>query len=352
MKTSAFLTTALGVLLCSVAGFAQTVNAPLTITGLAPAAGVKATFERLPKADDGLGATRMSFAKTGDERRLLAFQATVEGTPVGAKAVVLRYRLDLKAGTGLAPAVLVFDKDGGSWYKVAGAPLEPGDFTEARLSVAALRQTAFSDDKSKQLEWANVSHVWLGAVVDGAAEGTLDISSARFTDEPFKPTAPVRLLADGVGKWSAGQDPAVKSTIGTPDEGPDGKACMKYEFTVPGGGHMYAIPGSAVAVGELEGYSALRFKYKARLPEGMRMLVTLAERGGAAYFAEPPGPWASEWTEMVIPLAALQWATWSPKDPDGKFDQEDLGSVQIGAHGPPKEGGPGLMMVADVELIP
>ena len=133
---------------------------------------------------------------------------------------------------------------------------------------------------------------------------------------------------------------------------PNGGECMKYVFTVPAGRHMYAIPSTPVAVEDLEGYSALRFKYKYQIPAGMRMLISLGEAGGPMYFVEPAGPWSAEWAEMTIPLSKFQWATWSQKDDNGQFDLAKLSTVQIGTHGVPAEAGEGSIMVCDVELVP
>ncbi len=330
---------------------AQGVNVPLVGTELGVSAGVTAQVEQVMDADGGQPALKVTFSKKGDERRLLAVDTQPQGSPVGAKALVLRYQLTLTKGEAPRPALVVFGQDGGSWYKVAGRPLEVGGFTEARVSLANMRPTAFSPNTGA-LDWSKVTRIWVGGVLDGLAEGSVQVSDARLTDEPYKPAKPVRLLGEGPGTWTASQDPAVQGKVGTPAEGPEGQACMKYEFVVPAGRHMYAIPTAGLTPGEREGFTAVRFRYKARVPEGMRMLVTLGEGNGSCYFVEPPGPWAADWTEMVLPLTRFQWASWSPKDPAGHLAQEDIASIMVGCHGVPKEGGPGLMMVTDIELLP
>ena len=353
MRRSAWVLVLMGLILAASWATAQgEVNVPLTSLKLVGLGGVQAELQQVADADDGKPATRITFAKAGEERRLLAVAAVPAASPAGAKALAIRYRLALAEGEGPRAALVIFDKDGGSWYKVGGYPLAVGEFRDARISVAALRQTAFSQDESGELEWDNVDKVWLGVVIDGAAEGALEFSDARFTDEPYRPDRPLRVTGDGPGEWGSGQDPAVKSKLTTPNEGPDGKPCMKYEFTVPAGRHMYAIPNTKVVGGELEGYGALRFQYKVNIPPDMRLLVTLGEHGGAQYYVEPPGPWPAEWTTMVLPFEQFTAAGWGAKDANGKLDIESVGSVTIGTHGTAREAGPGFIMATDVEFVP
>jgi hypothetical protein len=294
----------------------------------------------------------LSFDKAGDERRLLALEGVPQSSLEGARALDLSYRVQMEAGQAPRLALVIFEGDGGCWYRLSAGPVQLDRLARARLSLASLRQAAFSTDASGALEWANVAKVWVGLIIDGPAEGSLELLQARFTDEPYRPESPLRVTGDGPGEWHAGQDRAVKSELTTPNEGPGGAPCMKYEFTVPGGRHMYAIPSTGIVPAELEGYTALRFKYRANIPPGMRLLVTLTEREGAQYYVEPPGPWAAEWAEMTIPLSRFKAASWGARDTNDTLDLPDLKSVTIGTHGTPAEGGAGLVMVADVELVP
>ncbi len=336
-----------------------TVNVPLGARGdvqglkLVPIGGVKARAERVDDADNGKAALKVTFQKTGEERRLLALEARPRGSLIGVRAVALRYRLKLAKGRSPRPAVTVFEQGGGVWFKVGSSPVTTGEFADRRLSVASLRQAAFSDDESGELEWDNVEKVWIGLVIDGPAEGTFELSDARLTSEPYKPTQPLRITGDGPGKWNVGKDPAVKATLTTPAEGPGGKSCMKFEFRFPGGRHMYAVPSTPVQSAELEGYRALRFTYKATLPEGIQgLLVMLGERGGAQYCADPAPPPSADWTTLTIPLEKFKLGGWS-KDANGRLDLEQVGRVMIAAHGTAAgAGGTGTIWVTDIELVP
>lgn len=325
------------------------------LVNLRPAvyAGFQADLETVPNADEGRPALRATFVKTGEERRLLALEGQPEARPVGVKALVLRYRLNLTRGESLRPAVVVFDQEGGSWYKVGGTPLAAGGFMDCRLPVAALRPTAFSSGAATEPDWNRVARVWVGVVVDGPAQGSIALSEARFTDEPYRPTQPLRVTGEGPGRWNVSQDPAVRSTLTTPTEGPEGQPCMKYEFTLPGGRHMYAIPHTPVVAQELEGYTALRFTYKATIPEGINgLLVTLWERGGAQYMADPPPPPSAEWTTITLPLDHFILGGWT-KDDNGRFDLDNLTTVAIGCHGTAQgAGGSGTIWATNIELVP
>jgi hypothetical protein len=127
---------------------------------------------------------------------------------------------------------------------------------------------------------------------------------------------------------------------------------MKLAFSVPGARHMYIIPSTPVSGLDLEGYRALRFRYQANIPPGMRLLVTLGERQGGSYFVEPAGPWPGEWATMELPLALFQEATWGLDNVNHRLDVDNIGNVMIGTHGGANVAGDGWLMVSDVEFIP
>ena len=196
---------------------------------------VDVRLEAVPGVDGGKMALRATFAKSGDERRFVAFETRLEGDAALAKALVLRYRLTLTEGTAPRLALVVLEGDGGAWFK-SGRPLKPGGtFAEARLSVAGLRPAAFSQDRDGTLTWDVKTRTWLGLVVDGPAKGVLEISRARFTPEPYRPTEPLRLTGDGPGVWSQSKDPAVTGTITTPKEGHPARGHRRPARRPPGG---------------------------------------------------------------------------------------------------------------------
>jgi hypothetical protein len=340
------------VLIPAAACLAQTVNVPLTGLKLAASAGVAATVDAAPGADGATAAVRVRYTKTSEERRLIALEAPVSADLTGLKAGELRYRLQITEGAAPRAGVVLFDGDGGSWYKVAAEPLKPGGFQDARLPLGNLQLASYAEDESGKLELNTVKRAWVALLVDGAGKGTVEISGARLTNEPYKPAGPFRVTGPGAGTWGISQDPAVSGKVTTVPDGCEGRPCIKYEFSVPAGRHMYAIPNTSIAAGEYDGYSALRFRYKAAIPTGMKLLVTLPEKAGAAYYVEPAGPWAGEWTTMTVPFSDLKLASWGQKDANGKFDPGDISGVQIGCHGTPAAAGPGWLWVADVELLP
>ncbi|MGE5531908.1 MAG: hypothetical protein ACM3VW_07335 [Bacteroidota bacterium] len=341
MRTLLLVIVALALMTAAVAE----VNVPLQKLQPASTSGFVATSKV------AAGAVTVSFKKAGEERRFLALQGVPAGNAAGAKTAEISYRLDLTSGQAPRAAVLVYEKSGGSWYKIGG-PATTGADANARVSVAALTETAFSSDTNKQLDWDQVDRVWVGFIFEGPAEGKLTVTGARLTDQSVLPTQPLRLTGAGAGKWSSGQDPAVKAKLSMAPEGPGGRECMKYEFSVPGGRHMYAIPSTTVEAEDIEGYKALRFKYRAQIPTGMRLLVSVGESGGPLYFVERSGPFPTEWAEMTLPLDQFKWASWSTKDENGQFDLSKLTTVQVGTHGTPAQAGDGFIMVCDLELVP
>jgi hypothetical protein len=339
---------------CALGGtcLAHTVDVALTDLKPVLAAGVRVNVAVEPLTDAGRRVLRVRYSKTTEERRMVALAAPVDVDLTGLKAGELRYRLEVRRGAAPRLGFVLFDADGGSWYKVAGDTLQVGDFRTARLPLANLQLAAYAQDESGQLELNKVRRAWVALLLDGAGKGIVEISAARLTSEAYKPTEPFRVTGPDAGTWGVSQDPAVAGKVTVVPDGYEGRPCIKYDFTVPAGRHMYAIPNTSIAAGEYEGYSALRFRYKASVPKGMRMLVTLPERTGGAYYNEPAGPWAGEWTTMTVPFEALKLASWGQKDANGKFDPGDISGVQIGCHGTPEAAGPGWLWVADVELVP
>ena len=357
MRYTALLSAAV---LLSAASARAEVNLPLGtgpggVGGLRVAAanGVTAQLAAVANAAAGQPGVKITFTKAGEERRFVAVEARHAGSPAGAQALALRYRLALAQGKEPSWAVAVFEKGGGMWYKVGAGVSADTAFAEGRIPLKALRRAAFSEGAATEVEWGKVEKVWLGIVVDGPAQGTLEISQPRFTDAPYRPDKPVRITWKGPEQWSAGKDAAVQATLTTPNEGPDGRLCLKLDFRFPGGRHMYLVPAIAAPPADLDGYKALRFTYKATLPPGIGgLLVMVAERGGAQYFAEPAPPASAEWSTITVPFSQMKHATWT-KDANGQLDVTDITGVTIGVHGTAKgEGGPGLVVAADVQFVP
>lgn len=302
-------------------------------------------------------AALVRFNKTGDVRRMLALESQSGSTLDAPKALEIQYRLQLQAGPAPKAAVVVYERGGGAWFKVHNRPLQAGKATEictVRVPVTGLKQAGFSNDASGKLEWSNMEKVWIGLLMDKPTRGVFCFMNATLTDEPYRPTRPL-IITDGArpGKWSVGQDKAAKSTLTTPAEGPNGQKCMKVAFSFPGGRHMYMVPGVPVGDVDVEGYSTLKFTYKADLPEGLKgLLVTLIESSGGQYYADPPPPASSEWTTIKIPVAKLKKASWS-RDPNNRLDMADVTKVNIGAHGVAKPKlAKGTIWVTDIQFLP
>ena len=294
--------------------------------------------------------TRMSFQKTGEERRIAALEGTPGGSIEGAKVLALRCRLQLREGSPPPVAMVVFEKDGGAWYRITRKAVPTDGFGDVRIPLTGpFNRALFASDKDETVRWDQVDRVWVALLLDGPATGSLDVSRAVFTNEPFRPTGP---LAVG-GAWEAGQDPAVRAQISSPKGTADGKPQMKYTFEMPGGRHMYAIPRVAVNVDELDGYSGLKFTYRAELPAGIDgLLVMLMEASGTQYYADPAPPAAADWKTVTIPFSTFRRGGWSPDEND-RLDLNEVRHVAIGMHGTAKPAhASGTITVTDVQFVP
>jgi hypothetical protein len=311
---------------------------------LVPTSGVSASADTVAKADGDRSALRVKFDKPGEERRLVALSTQLHGSPAGAAALAVRCRLTLGEGQTARLAVLLRDRDGDVWFKIGSQPAASGDFAEGRLSLKSLQAAAFNRDPAAQLDWAKIQSVSLGIVVDGAAKGSLEISDARFTNEPYHPSEPL---------WNVGNDPAVVYQTAIVPEAPGGKSCVRTNFIFPIGRHMFMLPSTPVPAADLEGYTALKFTYKATIPEGVKgLLVTLWERGGAQYEEVNYPPPSDDWTTITLPFDSFHLAGWT-KDDNNHFDTEDITTVMIGVHGDASGGdGKGAVYVTDVQFVP
>ena len=323
---------------------------PIDDLTLVTLSGIDATVTTVDDADGNDPALRITLKKTDETRRLLALEGTLAKSAVGSKAIELRYKLALATGEARLATVL-FDGAGGAWYKTGNATPGQDGFTDGRLSITGLNRAAFTRSEG-DLDLDAIDKVWVGIVIDGAAEGTLEISSAVFTSETYKPTHPLRVTGDGAGTWSVGKDPAVTATLTTPDEGRDGQPCMKLEFNFIGGRHMYLTPTIPMPAAELDGYTGLRFTYKATLPEGIEGLLVMLAEGGGQFVATPMPGASDDWVTITVPFDDFELGSWS-KDDNGQLDLGRINSIIIGTHGGATgNGGDGLLMVSDIEFAP
>ncbi|MBM3472522.1 MAG: hypothetical protein FJX75_04515 [Armatimonadetes bacterium] len=336
---------------------AQTVNVPvgggaagIDDLKLVQLGGIEAKLERLPDADAGKPAAKVTFKKADEPRRLVALEARPGKSAVGAKALVARYRLTLKTGEARL-ALVAWDAAGNAWHKTGSEPAKTGAFTDGRVAASSPRPAAFNQEPALEFNWDDIEKVWVGLVIDGAAEGTFELSAARLTDEPYRAAEPLALTIADTKLWSIGKDPAVTAEMTVADEGPNGGACTKLAFTFPGGKHMYLVPSMALPQSDLEGYSALEITYKAELPPGIQGLLLMLGESGGQFMVEPmPAP-SEKWITATIPFADFKLGGWS-KDDNGVLDLDRVQSLMIGTHGASTGGGPGLIMVSDVRFVP
>lgn len=333
---------------------ATTVHAeklPVGLEGWHPAPGMSAAAaaQKAGESDNGSAAIHFDFAQTESERHLVAWEAKLAHTPEKPKALAVRLKLNLSAGSGLRLAAVFYDTSGNAWFARGAETLPANEWSEQRLAVLAPKAAEFNADMGKAFSWGDVHHMWLGVICEGPARGSLSVSSVQFTDEPYRASKPLKLTTGNKANWNVGQDPAVESNLSG-----DGAAnAMRFQFKFPGGRHMYAIPGLSVPTADLEAYQSLQFTYRAKLPAGLPgLLISLQERDGGQYYLDPLPPASEEWKNITIPLSSFKLAPWS-KDPNNRLDLDGIGTVQIGTHGSASgNGGSGTIEVKDVQFVP
>lgn len=334
------------ILACPMAG-AQV--APVHHLSVATDAGLEVTFA----APTDNAPARLQFSKTGPEPRFVGFRGLPAAPPAGARTLQVRFRLTGEGIDTLRAAALLFEQSGARWLKL-GAPTAPSaDEQLAVLSLASLKAAPFAEAAATDPDLSRVSQVWVGVVLAGKVQGVLELLDAAFSDARPSAVAPLPITDNAPGAWKLFSDPAARATVSTPDEGPDGRSCMKLQFHFPGGRHMFANPHVSLPLVDLEGYSALRFRYKATLPAGIAgLLVMVGEGKGAIYIADPPPPPGAEWATLTVPFAEMKLGAWTRDDND-RLDLDSLTTLYIGVHGTALgDGGPGTVWATDIEFIP
>ncbi len=319
-----------------------------------PVAGVNATLDVLDSGQGGGQALRLSFKTAGPERRFVAVEGKPQGDPATSKALAIACRLVLVEGGAPKLALLVIEKDGGAWFKVAAAPLPAGFSGEARLPLDGFRRAEFSQDADKELRWDQAVRFQIGLVFDGPAEGTLEVGRVAFTGEQYRPTAPLPLSYADPALWTTGKDAAAEAKLAVTKDGPAGKPAVRVEFAFPGNRHMFVLPTLQLRDVEVQGYRGLRFTYKAKLPAGIAgLLVSVSERTDhSQYYAEQAPPPSEEWTVADVAFARLKLGPWS-KDENDRLDLGEIESVTIGLHGAATDAqASGWILVSEIELVP
>ena len=301
------------------------------------------------------GTLKVTFAKEGTERRFIALAAEVKGVSFIPQALEASCALTLSEGkaSDVRPGLLLYEKDGGAWFKLGRPLAASGTATDARFSVQSFREAAFSEDTNTQLDWKDVERAWFGLVVDGKVNAEFELRRLVLTSAPFRPTKPLSVFQPDAKAWSMAADSAVTHKLVSAQNGPGNIPCTRLTFTFPGGRHMYVTPSQAFPENEVSAYAGLRLTYKASLPEGIDgLLVLLSEQGGGQYYPARLPAASETWTTADIPFSAFKHASWT-KDANGRLDLDLINRIVVGAHGQAKgKGGDGTVSIVDIQLYP
>lgn len=316
------------------------------------AASVSAVGGELLDGVPAEGAVRIAFRREVEDRCFVGLDIPLGRVGFTPQSYAAQYSLHIDGEGEARPAIVVWT-GGGVWYRVSARPLEPGVSADVGMPLAAMLSAAFSSSRAGAPDWALVSRIRVGAVVDGACEGVLTVARARISAEPYRASAPQDVPLPDASGWDLGKDPAADARVSRLAEGPEGEDCYRLDFTFPGGRHIYAVPVMRLPPSDLGAFSSLELTYKAELPEGLAgLLLTLNEEGGAVYCADPAPPAAAEWRTLSVPFADLRLGSWTG-DANGRFDPEQVTRMSIGVHGTAVgAGGGGVVRVARIRFLP
>lgn len=306
---------------------------------------------RLVESCQVAGKMSVTFIKPGDERRLLAFEA-----PVECEGKILSssfpYEIGLEMGTARL-AVVASENDGDTWFKLAKNTLPSNATAEAGVSLTGMTRAAFSSGDGGEVQWDQVNRIQVGLVIDGPAEGTFAVGTARLSDQPYRATRVRDLESPARRQWRHSADPAAQVKLSTCDEGPGGTECWQFDFAFPGGRHMFAVPATAFDDVVLSAYRSLEITYRAQLPEGIPgLLLMFIERDGTQYCAEPPPPPTDKWKTLTVPLKGFKRGTWS-EDENDRLDLDGVASMAVAVHGVAKPvKAEGTVWVSRLRLLP
>lgn len=298
------------------------------------------------------GAVRLSYAKADNDRRFVGYAIELLAGAPGAQSLIVRHRVQVAGGQTPRMGILLLDDQGGSWARVSREELSVDAEGEVAIPLGSLSASAFSAAGAASADLASVRRLWVGLVLEGAAEGSLDLMSIRFSTTPWRASKPLSLMPAEATRWGVSQDAAVKSTLTATSDGPDGTPCIRYDLEMPGGRHMFAIPAFGIQAGALDGYSALRLTYRTAMPPGIGGLLFMVGEQGAQWMAEPAPEGSAEWKTVVVPFASFALGGWT-KDDNGVLDLGRADTILCGMHGT-AEGDlvRGTVWISAIEALP
>lgn len=281
----------------------------------------------------GGSAVRLTVAKTDEMRRFVGWSVDVpEAAAVGARSVRLALTSGLEAAKPAHVALIAFGPEGTAWTRLSREVLAEPAEGGIVLSLEGLSPAAFSSDPARAWEAGLLERLWVGAVLEGPASGWLGLSRVTLSPEPYRSTTPVPLMPIDQAAWSAGVDPAVTWTLTVVNEGPKGEPCVRFDFEMPGGRHMFAVPAFAVDSSNLDGAGGLRLTYRADLPAGIGGLLFMVGEHGGQFAADPAPPGGGEWQTVTVPFSSFPLGGWS-KDDNGTLEPAAADRIFVGLHG-------------------
>lgn len=342
------LVCSLTLLLAASLAFSQAISG---VRPVGPAA--DATLDFSVKAGaQGLPEALWTLDKTEDYRQLAAIEMPVAQLSPSIKAFEVRASAKIDEGMEARAVCILFDGAGRAWKKLVKDPLPAAGLVTVRFTLSFFAPAGFKPEAG-ELRIEKVTKVWVGIALDGVGKAELRLAEPHFTSEVRVPDQPLALKVTDASLWGVGADAAVKQTLTIVDEGPGATPCMRFDFDVPGGSHMYAIPSVGLPELEWEGYGALRLTWKGNTPPGMTTLLMLMESDGSQYMAEPAPTIPTDWQTLTVPFADFKLGGWT-QDENGQLDLTQVNRIATGMHGTPAVADrfQATLWVSAIELLP
>lgn len=342
------LVCSLTLLLAASLAFSQAISG---VRPVGPAASETLDFSAKAGAQ-GLPEVLWTLDKTEDYRQLAAIEMPVAQLSSSIKAFELRASAKVAEGMEARAVCILFDGAGHAWKKLVKDPLPAAGLVTVRFPLAFFAPAGFNPDVG-ELRLEKVTRVWVGVALDGVGKAELRLAEPHFTSEVRVPDQPLAITVTDQSLWTVGADAAVEQTLAIVPEGPGGTECMRFDFDVPGGRHMFAIPAVRLPELEWEGYGALRVTWKGNTPPEMTTLLMLAESDGSQYMAESAPTILADWNTVTVPFSDFKLGGWT-QDENSQLDLTQVSQLSTGMHGTPAVADrfQATLWVSAIELLP
>lgn len=311
----------------------------------------KLTVTGKPGADRGYVLT---FAKAGNERRMVAVEIPVEGLTNVYKSLNATVNLKFDKELECRPVVYLRERESGRVWISSGIQLEAGTSQKIGVCLLAKRMRLLRymqiKGESPEFDISKINQVSFGLLVDGVGEGELSIAALSLSESSIRATKPHVLELIPAKNWRGGADKAVKN-IKYLDIKDGNDRVVRTEFTFPQNAHMFFLPTMHFPEFNYGMYSGIRLTYRAQLAPRLSNLLVMAQGTGGAYVFSGVKPTA-EWKTVDLPFDACKGAGWLKQVKGKPLPVDSLMGLTVGCHGNASKTTLSWIEVKRIELYP